>query len=314
MPLDDLWQLYQDEGYREFRDVTLSTAADHFYVALLAFGEGDVRQASSSARIAARLQPDNLVYVQAAEYLLRVREKGKEGVYVDGESFAEFVRGGSNIRLYRAVSEALRAIYQDYQSFSLLDIGVGDGMALLPALTDTISTLDLVEPSEAMLNKTLADLEKFQIPHSDYNMTIQDFMRDSTDRWDVIQATWSLQSLAPDERLEVFAWMRQHGKRVLIAEFDVPEFDNHYAPVRVRYIVDRYKQGLAEYCDSGERVSQGFLMPVMFGYFDRSAARTNYEEPIQAWVDKLRHAGFTDIKTQMLHRYWWADSYLIDAK
>ena len=60
-----------------------------------------------------------------------------------------------------------------------------------------------------------------------------------------------------------------------------------YTPERVRYIVDRYQQGLAEYDNGDSLVAQGFLMPVMFGYFDQSAARTNYEQPIQKWIDEM---------------------------
>ena len=45
-------------------------------------------------------------------------------------------------------------------------------------------------------------------------------------------------------------------------------------------------------------------MPVLFGYFDRTAARTNWEGPIQGWADDLRAAGFTTVQTRLLSPYW----------
>jgi hypothetical protein len=71
---------------------------------------------------------------------------------------------------------------------------------------------------------------------------------------------------------------------------------------------------LAEYAGDGGLVAHGFLMPVLFGYFDQTAARTNYEQPIGAWVDQLRAAGFANIDTEPLYPYWWASAYLIDAR
>ncbi|MDP3395336.1 MAG: hypothetical protein Q8S57_01515 [Methanoregula sp.] len=155
-------------------------------------------------------------------------------------------------------------------------------------------------------------LVKRQTPYHAHHATIQHFIATHDEQWDLIQATWSLQSIPPAERPAVFRWARQHGQRLLIAEFEVPAFIDFYAPERMEYIVGRYENGLAEY--EGDLVSQGFLIPVLFGYFDRTAARTNWEGPIKGWVDDLRAAGFTLIQTRLLSHYWWADSYLIDAR
>jgi hypothetical protein len=239
-------------------------------------------------------------------------EHGKSGVYVDGAAFGAFIRGGGNVDLYTATSETLQSIYTEYETLSLLDIGVGDGLALLPALTESITRLDLVEPSEAMLARTTDQLDDWQMSYHAYQGTIQEFMRIATRDWDIIQATWSLQSVPPEDRAAVFAWMRAHGARVLLAEFDVPVFADLYEPPRVRHIVARYWEGLAEY--EGDQVAQGFLMPVLFGYFDRSAARTNWEGPIQGWADDLRAAGFSDVQPRKLYDYWWAEAYLLDAR
>ncbi|MBN1201874.1 MAG: class I SAM-dependent methyltransferase [Anaerolineae bacterium] len=314
MALESLYEQYRADGYAGVRDAQPSEALEQFYVALLAFGEDRFADALAAARRAADLEADNLVYTHAVTYLQRVLDQGKAGVYVDGEAFAAFIRGGGNVGLYAAASSALKAVYGQYEALSLLDVGVGDGLALLPALTDAVTHLGLVEPSEAMLARTCAALEKRGIAYHAANTTIQHYIQAGASTWDVIQATWSLQSLPPAERPPVFAWMRQHGARLLIAEFDVPDFADLFAPERARYIVAHYENGLAEYADDGGLVAQGFLMPVLFGCFDRSAARTNYEGPIQGWIDDLRAAGFTTVDKRLLFRYFWADSYLIDAR
>jgi hypothetical protein len=93
----------------------------------------------------------------------------------------------------------------------------------------------------------------------------------------------------------------------------VPGIGEQYDPARVAFMVDRYERGLAEYLDDGGLVAQGFLMPVFFGAFDRSAARTNYEQPIAAWEADLRAAGFSQVARRPLYDYWWATAYLVDA-
>jgi hypothetical protein len=82
----------------------------------------------------------------------------------------------------------------------------------------------------------------------------------------------------------------------------------------VRYVVDRYETGLSEYAGDGGLVAQGFLMPVMFGYFDRTSARTTYEQPIEAWEKELRDAGFETVEKRLLDDYWWASACLLDAR
>lgn len=313
MSLETLWNAYRTGGYAALRRAELAGALDHLYGALVAFAEDAFDTAAELAHTAARLDPASRAYAQAATYLDRVVAQGKAGVYVDGEAFAAFIRGGGNIGLYDAASAALHAVYQRYDTLTLLDVGVGDGLALLPALTSNITQLDVLEPSEAMLHRTAAELRRLHVPHRAHEATIQRFMTFDLGPWDVIQATWSLQSVPPDERPAVFAWMRAHGQRVLIAEFDVPAFEAVYSPDRVRYIVSHYEKGLAEYDGDGGLVAQGFLMPVMFGYFDRSAARTNWEGPIQEWADGLRAAGFADVTARPLYDYFWATAYLVEG-
>lgn len=315
MVLDDLWRAYRTQGYAAVRDVTVTGALPAFYLALVAWAENDLTRTLDRAREAARRAPDDAVYGAAVRYLSRVAAEGKSGVYVDGEAFAAFIRAGGNVGLYEAVSIALRHIYQEYETLTLLDIGVGDGLALLPALTRNLERVGLVEPSEAMLSRTTAVLDEWDVPYEADALPIQEFMRVSGgQQWDIIQATWSLQSIPPAERPALLRWMREHGGRILVAEFDVPSFEEQLMPGRVQYVVDRYRDGLAEYAEDGGLVAQGFLMPVMFGYFDRSAARTNYEGPIEDWAAALREAGFESVDVQPFFPYWWAQAYLLDAR
>jgi len=81
----------------------------------------------------------------------------------------------------------------------------------------------------------------------------------------------------------------------------------------IKYIIKRYKIGLREYSVNNDTVAQGFLMPVMFGYFDKSLNRVNYEQPISDWVVDLNQSGFKKVKTKLLYNYWWASAYIIDA-
>jgi hypothetical protein len=315
--LGTLWQRYVADGYAAVRQASPADAEGCFYLALIAFAEGEPDHAARWASAAAGRQPESRVYTQAAAYLARVVGAGTARVYDDGTAFAAFIRGGGNVGLYAAVNAALRALYGEYEALRLLDIGVGDGLALLPALTPAVTSLDLVEPSAALLAATRAALEARGIAHRAHPQTLGEFMvsaEGQRGQWDVIQATWSLQSIPPDERPAVFGWLRAHGARAVIAEFDAPQFAAPLSPERVRYFVARYEHGLAEYDGDGGLVAQGFLLPVFFGAFDRTAARTNWEGPIQGWSDDLRAAGFAQVAVRPLYPYFWAEAVLLDAR
>ncbi len=305
--MDTIWQAYQTDGYPI--QTSPVTAREAFYLALIAFAHDDIPAAQRWTTRAAEFAPGSLVYRHGKTYLQRVDELGKNNVYVDSEAFAIFVRGGGNVSLYVNLNNALRKVYEEHEAMDLLDIGVGDGLALLPALTDSVQHIDLVEPSLPLLRRTCAELDRsFTV----FNTTIQHFSQKAHAHWQVAQATFSLQNMAPDDRVPVYEWLREHCDCVLIAEFDVPLFETLLHPSRVRYIVDRYEQGLAEY--KGDVVAQGFLLPVLFAYFNRSAANSIWESPIDEWVAALDAAGFDHVKKTMIFDYWWADAYLIDAR
>jgi hypothetical protein len=311
-----------------------SSALDIFRNALIAYGGEDYAAALRLAQQAAQADPTNAVYAAAIAYLQRVMREGKAHVYVSPEAFAAFIRGGGNVPLYANTSAALKRVYESYASLSLLDIGVGDGLALLPALMPNVHHLDVLEPSLAMLNQTTAALNARGIDHRAINATVQQLMASSLSpwgrgqgegaEWDVIQSTYALQSLRPEERPRVLAWLRAHGQRLLIVEFDAPDFQHPSqgsepceglaTPERVRYFVEHYQRGLAEYADDGGMVAQGFLMPVFFGGFDPGEARVNWEMPIAEWTRLLREAGFAEVQTETVYDYWWATAVVVDAR
>jgi hypothetical protein len=141
----------------------------------------------------------------------------------------------------------------------------------------------------------------------------------STAQWDLCQATWSLHNLAPDERALLFRWLRDHCTSLLIAEFDVQaEAYPLLSWERIRLVHQRYLAGVAEYTGHidpalEERVKQGFLMPILFGYFRSDSSRSTYEQPIDRWSAEIQAGGFGPPKKELIYRYWWADAYLLAA-
>lgn len=314
MPFEQLWQIHRQEGFLAASQTAQPTAQETLYLATLAFSEQRYSEAAALARQAANLAPTDLLYKEAATYLDRVAGEGPQNVYVSGEGFAAFIRGGGNIPLYEQTSAALRRVYEQYDSLTLLDVGVGDGLALLPALTGNVRQLHLLEPSAAMLEKTVTALKTRGVPAEATCATLQEFAASHTGQWDVIEATYSLQSLSPAERPAILNWLRENCRCLLIAEFDAPPVSEIGSPAQVSYILARYQRGLAEYADDGGLVAQGFLLPVMFGNFDRTATRTNYEQPLSQWLVDLKTAGFQTVESRLLYPYWWADAYVIEAR
>jgi hypothetical protein len=289
------------------------SALEQLSAALAAFARNDSMAALAAAQDAAAVAPTSRLAREAARYLKRAYSAGPASVYLSGEAFGVFIRGGGNRPLYAALSAALSAIYAAGEPLTLLDIGVGDGMALLPALTPELRRVDLVEPSAPMLGRTTSALAARGVAFRAFAMPFERFAARTNAHWALAQATFSLQSLAPDARRTALAWLRSQADRLLIAEFDVPELGDGLAPARLAHMAARYECGLAEYDDDNGLVAQGFLMPVFFNAFEPSAARTNYEQPIAAWEAELREAGFAVVVRQRLYDYWWAPAYLLDA-
>jgi hypothetical protein len=186
------------------------------------------------------------------------------------------------------------------------------------------ATFDLVEPAVNLLPKAVEQIGQHapQVEARGFNGTIQSFMAKvpTTARWDLCQATWSMQNLSPTERTPLFRWLRERCATLLMAEFDVQtEMYPLLSPQRIRLIHDKYVAGIAEYTGKmdpalEERVKQGFLMPILFGYFRSGAGRSTCEQTIGQWMDDIEASGFRDVQRKLIYPYWWADAYLLIAQ
>ena len=310
--MENIRKNFQNTGLDALQQQQYQNGEEAFYLCLQGFHDNLFTQSLQAAQEAMHQEPKRQIFSETAQYLARIVKEGKQNVYVSNEGFVRFIRGGGNIPLYETSSNALQSIYKEYQQIHILDIGVGDGRALLPALCNSVQQLTLVEPSQTMLDTLISSLTQKGIPHHAICSTFQDFISYHEGSWDLAQATFSIQSIPPQERVALFTWLKKHAPRLILAEFDVPIAGNGFTPQRVRYILERFEQGIAEYAND-PIVIQGFLMPIMLGYFDTSAARTNYEQPIQSWIEQLHEAGYIHTQTKRLYPYWWADAYLIDA-
>jgi ubiquinone/menaquinone biosynthesis C-methylase UbiE len=285
-----------------------------FAAAMHAFAAQDLERAAQHAGLAAERSPASRVFREAARYLDRVRRDGKRDVYIAPDAFAAFIRGGGNRRLYERTSAALRAVYDEHAAAALLDLGTGDGLALLPALTAHVASVTIVEPSAALLAIAAPAVEARGVRCEALCASAQDLSRLAAGRrWDLAQATFSLQCVPPADRPALWAALRRAAGRLLIVEFDAPRFTAALSPGYIRHVVERYERDLAEYDGDGGLVAQGFLMPVLCGYFDPTAARSNYEQPIADWIAELAAAGYT-ASARPLDDYWWATAQLIDAR
>ncbi len=296
-----------------------------FYQAIWHYAEGNLNAALTAAQ---SIAGQGELYAQAARWLAKVAQGGETSPYLETDAFAAFIRGGGNVALYDAVERMVAAAWDDHRPATILDVGPGDGEVIAGALRHTalepLPAFDLVEPASNLLPKALHRLGQQTPPVKvrGFNHTIQSFVAEApaTARWDLCQATWSLQNLSPTERAPLLRWLKDRCGVLLIAEFDVQaEKYPLLSPERVRLIHDKYVAGVAEYTGQmdpalEERVKQGFLMPILFGYFRSDAARSTYEQPIGRWVGEVEAAGFRAVERRLIHHYWWADAYLITAQ
>jgi ubiquinone/menaquinone biosynthesis C-methylase UbiE len=235
---------------------------------------------------------------------------GSASVYDQPSAFTAFIRGGGNVGLYRALSAALAARYDDGKPESLLDLGCGDGLAVVPALEQAMhlpSRIDLVEPSAALLEGVHERVPSAQC----WQSTAQEFLARDDLGWDFVQSTFALQSIEPEQRAEVLRTLQQRSGTLVLAEFDVPEYVEG-SPEHLRSLVERYEQGVAEYGEDASLVAQGFLLPVLLGIVD-GHERTNWEHPAATWVEQLKTAGFTEVVVEPLADYWWSPAVLLTA-
>ncbi len=292
MSLDEIWT-----AHRSGQPLSLSTAEEHFYSAVLT-------GSAAEAALAASLAPDRLLYAETARYL--ASSDTEQDVYRTPEAFTAFATGGGNVGLYRAAHEALRSAYAGQSAIRLLDIGTGEGHGLLPALTPDVAFVDVVEPSAERLGLVTTELARRGVTHRAHVGTAQEFMTQASGPWDLVQETFALLAVPRAERIELFTWLRARAKQVAFIEFDVPDLG--HGPAWFRHLCEVYEQGVREYSDS--LVIQGFLVPV---FLDALHGQLHTEQPISRWVDDLTAAGFQVEEPKRIFDYWWAPAYLLRA-
>ncbi len=238
-------------------------------------------------------------------------------VYDRPAAFAAFIRGGGNVGLYGATSAALAAEYASCGAESLLDIGCGDGAALLPALArHPVLRVDVVEPSAALLAVTAAALAALPgVTASTAPTPVQEFVADlrPDHRWDLVESTFALHAVPPTERTAVLRELAGRTRRIAIVEFDVPDLAPR-SPAHLAFLADTYDRGLAEYDTDRDLVARGFLMPVLVGQLDSGAVRATWEQPAAGWRDQLAGAGFTDVTVRPVFAYWSSPAFLLTGR
>jgi len=248
-----------------------------------------------------------------ARALLHAMTSGsKANAYDAPRAFEVFIRGGGNVALYRAVSTVLAETYDRYRPVDMIDIGAGDGMALLPAIeaaTYPPQKVDVVEPNSEMLARLC---EAFPL-NAGYNQTFEVFAENlrSKNRWQLAQSTFALQSIPPDARVKALRKLASHVERLVVIEFDIPELapgsDALYESLATRYDLAANEQG-----DDADLVASGFLAPMLLGQL-RAVTPSNWEQPATARVRELMTSGFREVEVEHVHDYSWAPAVCITA-
>ncbi|GAB6902247.1 class I SAM-dependent methyltransferase [Kineosporia succinea] len=238
-----------------------------------------------------------------------------EGVYAAPEAFEAFIDGGGNVPLYEAVSRELAAICEKARVQSLLDIGCGNGRALLPALRAYApARVDLVEPSDALLTTAVGGLPE-EVTSRTWPTTVQAFLEGlpTHEHWDLAQSTFALHTLPHEERSHVLELLRPHVDAVAVIDFDLPDHE-HASPEHLRHLATTYERGLAEYDDDRDLVAQGFLMPVLTGQLRPGARRVTWEQSGERWAQQFTDAGYRDVDVRPVHDYWSAPAFVLRAR
>jgi SAM-dependent methyltransferase len=279
-------------------------------LAAVAAGNGD--EANTAAERAA--DEGSLLGVALSTYL---RTSRRYDGYEQPAAFESFVNGGGNIDLYRRTSATLASAY--LPGMSVLDIGCGNGRALVPALqaagTNLPAAVDLVEPGADLLQHCVAAITAAALPIqvTGWQLGLTDFLPTApvNQRWHLAQSTFGLQSVEPAERARALAALASRVDRLIVIDVDVSDH-RPGSRKQLRDLAARYEQVLAEYDEDRDLVAQGFLMPVLLGQLS-AAPRTNWEQPVADWVDQVTAAGFSDVQTQPVADYWAGPAFVLVA-
>jgi hypothetical protein len=150
-----------------------------------------------------------------------------------------------------------------------------------------------------------------------WHRSVQDFLADQSGGdeagWGLVESTFALHTLPPDERSTVLRALLPRTERLAVVEFDVPQAAVGSSE-HLEFLARTYEQGLAEYGEQRELVAQGFLMPVLTGQLRPGAVRATFEQPADAWAEQVRGAGYTDVVVTALHDYWSSPAFLLTAR
>lgn len=245
-----------------------------------------------------------------------LRSAASAGVYEDPTAFQAFIDGGRNPFLYDQAIRVVGTHQEQHKPKSVLDVGCGDGRISVASLSQAVTRLGLLEPSD-MLDEARASLNDFVDESSQdievlaFSNTIQEYLSNAPtgERWDLVQSTFAMHSLDYAERTQVLGALAQRCSCIVLVEFDVPAFADASAE-HAHYVVQRFVKGVAEYSDSPEVVS-GFLLPVLVAQFAPERVRHTHEQPAETWAKQLREAGFRDVAVKHVANYWWADAVAI---
>lgn len=278
--------------------------------ALLAIGASDRARALAVVEVAAAREPRALLPTALMRHL---RSRVRGDVYESADALTRFIDGGSNIALYTALHLVLRARHAQLATATLLDVGSGEGRVVSAVLGGGITSVDLVEPSAALLAAAQQHLADRDVEVRGHAVDAATFVAglDPTARWDAAQSTFALHTMPAADRAVVLRALAAHAGRLLVAEFDVPAFVDGSRD-HAEYAAERYELGLAEY-RGDDVVVQGFLMPVLVGQFDPTTVRHTHEQSVAAWTTELQAAGFATVTATTLHPCWWADAVLLEA-
>jgi len=285
----------------------MATAREALVAALTAVSEGAWAAAAEHAARARSLDPDDLLADALVDHLAR----GADDVYTDPEAFERFIDGGANIALYERTGRALAAVHAARRPTTVVDIGCGEGRLTAASIREGLRRLDLVEPSAELLGRAERRLDdgfevvSHQIPAQELARVVPGR------RWEVAQSTFALHTLDPAARAAVLADLATRVHALLVVEFDCPALVDR-SEAHIRHLVDRYQLGLAEYVDD-PIVASGFLLPVLVGQIAPGVERHTWEQPVTAWGDDLRSAGFAHVRHRLVSDHWWAPAHLIEA-